>query len=88
MQLTAQDRDRLVHACARSAMVLIACELDKLLSTPDNEQVFCSRATVRLVEDCMKEGQEMRLSRAMAMFARRAACLASGLSWEGHTFDA
>ena len=81
MNLSERDQERLTHCCARSAMVMIAWELDNLMGNP-GQPVFCSAATINLLQRTSNErGEDGKTTRATVLFARRCAQLAAALSW-------
>ena len=80
MNLTTRDERELRTNCVRSAMVMIAHELDVLLDTPGMRH-WCSDATVNLVKSCLREKDTLVVTREVVLFARRCAQLACALSW-------
>lgn len=80
MNISNQDEHQVRTRVVRSALVLIAWELDQLLSTPDLRR-WCSQATINLIEQCMREKKTEFVTRTVVLFARRAAQLASAMSW-------
>ena len=80
-----RDSDRLRHCVCRSAMVLIAWELDRLMGNP-GLPVVCSAATLNLLERASRERREDgKTTKATVMFARRAAQLAASISWPSNS---
>jgi hypothetical protein len=87
MQISQVEEHRLRHCAVRSSLVMITYELDRLLETP-GLRLWCSQATVNLVRTCMKEKKALVVTRQVIMFARRAAQLASAMTWGPSTVDA
>jgi len=78
--LDPHDRDRLTHSCVRSAMVMIAWELDQLMGTPELRR-WCSSATIELLQRTMEDKKAMRINRKVVMFSRRVAETTSAMTW-------
>ena len=80
MTLDPHDRDRLTHSCVRSAMVMIAWELDQLMGTPELRR-WCSSATIELLQRTMEDKKTMRINRMVVMFSRRVAEQSAAMTW-------
>jgi hypothetical protein len=80
MKLSNRDKESATNRCVRSAMVLIAWELDQLLATPDLRR-WCSTATIQLLTSTQAAKQQKNLTRSVVLFARQVAERASARTW-------